>query len=221
MQAKQLQYGLQSSHQQSNVLNTELQHRCDQVEELTRDHNALLSKFKELTVLMSEAHNKLNSAVAQSGKAMAKDHTKVSKMWLAYTHAIIDSKTLCGQGYIHCCYCIDMAVCHCFYLLHSSLQLLMAGLLTIHCPCMQRIIPVIYFTATEVHTIILMTPTLTLLVAWTGQVAELCVVVWIQQHATVIPSKMYPFSSNQGSHTGLGSITHCAVVFHSDFLVSF
>ena len=87
MQAKQLQYGLQSSHQQSNVLNTELQHRCDQVEELTRDHNALLSKFRELTVLMSEAHNKLNSAVAQSGKAMAKDHTKVSKM--LHTHILL------------------------------------------------------------------------------------------------------------------------------------
>lgn len=103
---------------------------------------------------------------------------------------LLTAKHCVDKGYIHCCYCIDMAVCHCFYLLHSSLQLLMAGLLTIHCPCMQRIIPVIYFTATEVQTNILMTPTLTLLVAWTGQVAELCVVVWIQEHATVIPSKM-------------------------------
>ena len=52
--------------------------RCNQLEDLTKDHNALLTKFRELTVLMSEAHNKLNSAVAQSGKTMAKDHTKVS-----------------------------------------------------------------------------------------------------------------------------------------------
>ena len=78
MQTKQLQYSLQYSHQQNTVLRTELQHSCDQVEELTKDHNALLTRFKELTVLMSEAHNKLNTAVAQSGKAIAKDHTKVS-----------------------------------------------------------------------------------------------------------------------------------------------
>ncbi|KAL0038651.1 hypothetical protein WJX79_001697 [Trebouxia sp. C0005] len=77
-QVKQLQYSLQCSHQQSSILRTELQHRCDQVEELTQDHNALLTKFRELTVLMSEAHNKLNTAVAQSGKAMAKDHTKTA-----------------------------------------------------------------------------------------------------------------------------------------------
>jgi len=76
---KQLQYSLQCSHQQGSILRTELQHRCDQVEELTQDHNALLTKFRELTVLVSEAHNKLNTAVAQSGKAMAKDHTKVQK----------------------------------------------------------------------------------------------------------------------------------------------
>ena len=79
---KQLHYSLQCSHQQSSILRTELQHRCDQVEELTKDHNALLTKFRELTVLMSEAHNKLNTAVAQSGKAMAKDHTKVQKHFL-------------------------------------------------------------------------------------------------------------------------------------------
>ncbi|DBB00203.1 TPA: hypothetical protein ACH3X1_014034 [Trebouxia sp. C0004] len=77
-QVKQLHYSLQCSHQQSSILRTELQHRCDQVEHLTQDHNALLTKFRELTVLMSEAHNKLNTAVAQSGKAMAKDHTKTA-----------------------------------------------------------------------------------------------------------------------------------------------
>ncbi|DBA96781.1 TPA: hypothetical protein ACH3X3_012950 [Trebouxia sp. C0006] len=77
-QVKQLQYSLQCSHQQSSIFRTELQHRCGQVEELTKDHNALLTKFRELTVLMSEAHNKLNTAVAQSGKAMAKDHTKTA-----------------------------------------------------------------------------------------------------------------------------------------------
>lgn len=44
---------------------------------LTKDHNTLLAKFTELTVLMSEAHNKLNTAVVQSSKAMAADHSKV------------------------------------------------------------------------------------------------------------------------------------------------
>lgn len=64
-------------------MRTELQHRCDQVADLTKDHNALLTKFGQLTVLMSEAHNKLNTAVVQSGKAMAKDQSKVrSSMWL-------------------------------------------------------------------------------------------------------------------------------------------
>ena len=68
-------------------MRTELQHRCDKVADLTKDHNALLAKFRELTVLMSEAHNKLNTAVVQSSKAMAKDQSKVrsnisSIIWL-------------------------------------------------------------------------------------------------------------------------------------------
>jgi len=88
---KQLQYSLQCSHQQSSILRIELQHRCDQVEELTKDHNALLTKFRELTVLMSEAHNKLNTAVAQSGKAMAKDHTKVQNRFsISHCHVSVN-----------------------------------------------------------------------------------------------------------------------------------
>lgn len=50
---------------------------------MTKDHNALLAKFRELTVLMSEAHNKLNTAVVQSGKAMAKDQSKVRSNMLS------------------------------------------------------------------------------------------------------------------------------------------
>lgn len=77
LQVQHLQQSLQNSQQQEAILRTELQHQCDQVADLTKDHNALLTKFRELTVLMSEAHNKLNTAVVQSGKAMAKDQSKV------------------------------------------------------------------------------------------------------------------------------------------------
>ena len=77
-------------------MRTELQHRCDRVADLTKDHNALLAKFRELTVLMSEAHNKLNTAVVQSGKAMAKDQSKVhssmlSNMWLCRGHVSLSA----------------------------------------------------------------------------------------------------------------------------------
>ena len=70
------------------MLRTELQHRCDKLAALTKDHNALLAKFTELTVLMSEAHNKLNTAVVQSGKAMAADHSKVLWQHLAERYII-------------------------------------------------------------------------------------------------------------------------------------
>ena len=107
MQVQHLQHSLQNSQQQSAILRTELQHRCDQVDDLTRDHNALLTKFRELTVLMSEAHNKLNTAVAQSGKAMAKDHSKVGhKIAQSLIELAMDVKASC------CCqvfYCIPLA----------------------------------------------------------------------------------------------------------------
>ena len=86
MQVQHLQQNLQSSQQQEAILRTELQHRCDKVEDLTKDHNALLTRFRELTVLMSEAHNKLNTAVVQSGKAMAKDHSKVNEHTCSQTN---------------------------------------------------------------------------------------------------------------------------------------
>ena len=77
IQVQHLHQHLKSSQQQEAILRTELQHRCDKVADLTKDHNALLTKFRELTILMSEAHNKLNTAVVQSGKAMAQDQSKV------------------------------------------------------------------------------------------------------------------------------------------------
>ena len=79
LQVNQLHHSLQCSQQQSASLRAELQRRCEQVEQLSQDHNALLAKFKELTLLMSEAHNKLNSAVAQTGKAIATHQTKVQQ----------------------------------------------------------------------------------------------------------------------------------------------
>ena len=93
MQVQHLQQKLQSSQQQDAMLRTELQHRCDKLAALTKDHNALLAKFTELTVLMSEAHNKLNTAVVQSGKAMATDHSKV--LW---QHLQKDTSSLKGAN---------------------------------------------------------------------------------------------------------------------------
>ena len=74
---QQLQHSLQGCQTQVNILTTELQHKCQQLDTLSETHKALLSRFQELTVLMSEAHNKLNTAVAKSGKAIAAGHTKV------------------------------------------------------------------------------------------------------------------------------------------------
>ena len=48
-------------------------------------------------MLMSEAHNKLNTAVAQSGKAMAKDHTKVQNGSLSsHCHVCANGVRLCS-----------------------------------------------------------------------------------------------------------------------------
>ncbi|KAL3138626.1 hypothetical protein ABBQ32_006388 [Trebouxia sp. C0010 RCD-2024] len=84
-QVQHLQQRLHSSQQQDAILRTELQHRCDKLAALTKDHSALLAKFTELTVLMSEAHNKLNTAVVQSSKAVATDHSKT--VLRAFSHS--------------------------------------------------------------------------------------------------------------------------------------
>lgn len=72
-----MQQSLHGCQSQVNILTAELQHKCQQLDTLSESHKALLSRFQELTVLMSEAHNKLNTAVAKSGKAIAAGHTKV------------------------------------------------------------------------------------------------------------------------------------------------
>lgn len=77
LQVQQLQHSLHGCEMQISILTEELQHKCQQLDTLSESHKALLSRFQELTVLMSEAHNKLNTAVAKSSKAIAAGHTKV------------------------------------------------------------------------------------------------------------------------------------------------
>lgn len=77
LQVQQLQHSLHGCEMQVSILTEELQHKCQQLDTLSESHKALLSRFQELTVLMSEAHNKLNTAVAKSSKAIAAGHTKV------------------------------------------------------------------------------------------------------------------------------------------------
>ena len=100
-QVQHLQQSLHGCQSQVNILTAELQHKCQQLDTLSESHKALLNRFQELTVLMSEAHNKLNTAVAKSGKAIAAGHTKVKP-----TRWILSSSEPFHELFSHLCHCM-------------------------------------------------------------------------------------------------------------------
>lgn len=120
LQVQQLQHSLQGCQTQVNILTDELQHKCQQLDTLSQSHKALLSRFQELTVLMSEAHNKLNAAVAKSSKAIAASHTKVRLNSLTVMSAsvwyVFDLFLVMGS-----CYVMVISLCGCAYVLHHLL----------------------------------------------------------------------------------------------------
>lgn len=71
---------------------------------MSKSHKALLTRFQELTVLMSEAHNKLNTAVAKSGKAIAAGHSKVRIIGVQIHLDDVDCAQWITHGHVTCCY---------------------------------------------------------------------------------------------------------------------